>query len=67
MSDKPVYCRIKDVYAITAIKMLQRGVIYLKMPDGEMQQVGYQLGMGHAIKHHVRAFPHHRYYIKTSQ
>lgn len=52
---------------MVAIKMLQHGVIYLKMPDGEMQQVGYQLGMGHAIKHHVRAFPNHRYYIKTSK
>lgn len=67
MSSIPVYCRIRDIKAMPAVAMLRLGRIYRMMPDGEMQQQKYQPGLGHAIKLHVRACPHHRYYIKTSQ
>lgn len=66
MSNKPVFCRIRDIKAMPAVEMLRRGMIYRKMPDGEMRQQNYKPGLGFALKTHIRAFPYHRYFIKTS-
>lgn len=42
-------------------------MIYRMMPDGEMRLQRYQPGLAHALKIHIRSFPNHRYYIKTSK
>lgn len=66
MSNKPVYLRIKDIDVIQAIYAFKKGLVFLRLPDGQMKMQPYSAGMANALRLHIRARPHHRYFIRVS-